>query len=156
MSDRVANNPAAQELHTNAYLALWQEELTGLTPRETELIILATGRAFGSGYEWQSHTPTALARGVDEEEIVALGEGDYDALSEKDAALVRYVTAVANMAVTDELHEDLARYYDDRTIVGILVLAGYYSLCAVVIDALGFSGDEAEDIGGWKIDDEAR
>lgn len=144
----LANNPEIQAFHTNAYLTLWQEATTGLTPRETELVILATGRAFGSEYEWASHTPTALAMGLTESELRSLAAGEFDELDERDAVLARYVTAVATMSVTDELHEEVAEHYDDRTIVGIQVLTGYYTLCAVVIDALGLEGADADDIGG--------
>lgn len=151
----LANNPEILELHTNAFLTLWQEEITGLTPKETELVILTTGRTLGETggqNEWDSHIQNAMTiGGWSRDEIVALATGDFDALGEKYAALARYVTAVQTMAVTDEIHEELAAHYDEETMIGILVLAGYYSLCAVVITALGIDpaepGEEYEDVG---------
>lgn len=147
----LANNPEVLRFHTNAFLSLWQEPLTGLSPRETELVILATGRAFGVRQEWDSHIQNALTVGLTREEVTALAAGDFDALEPSDAALARYVTAVAEMAVTDEIHDELADHYDDRTMIGILVLAGYYALCAVVIDALDIEpadpGPDYADVG---------
>lgn len=148
----LGHNPAVQEFHVNAYLSLWNEEVTGLTPRETELVILSTGLAFDSEYEWVSHTPTALAMGVTEEELIALRDGDFENLREKDAALVEYVLAVVDMNMTDALHERLADFYDERTIVGILALTGYYALCAIVIEGLGMAAADTEEIGGRAIE----
>lgn len=157
-TDRVlrslANNEEILVFHSNAFLSLWQEEMTGLTPKENELIILATGRAFGSiggQNEWDSHIQNALMVGWTPEEVTALAEGRFDDLDDKYATLARYATAVANMEVTDELHEELAQYYDHSTMIGILVLCGYYALCAVVIDGLGIDptepGEDYEDVG---------
>jgi hypothetical protein len=157
-TDRVlrglANNESILELHTNAFLSLWREDMTGLKPKENELVILMTGRAYGSiggQNEWDSHIQNAMTVGWEPEEIIALGEGNFDELDDKYAALARYVTAVANMEVTDQLHEDLSQYYDESTMIGILVLCGYYALCAKVIDGLGIDptepGEEYEDIG---------
>lgn len=147
----LASNPKILEFHTNAFLRLWKPELTGLEPRETELVILATGRAFGVRQEWNSHIQNAMTiGGWSRDEIEALASGEFDELGDKYAALARYATAVADMAVTDERHEALAQYYDDETITGILALCGYYALCAVVIDALGVEpadpGDEYRDV----------
>lgn len=133
----MAHNEPAHALHTEAYLSLWNGEKTGLVPRETELVIITSGRAHGAPHEWNSHIQNALTMGLSEEEIVAIADGEFDELPDNEAALARYVTAMANMEVTDELHDELAEHYDVRTIVGIQVLAGYYALCAVVIEAIG-------------------
>lgn len=147
----MANNPEILELHTNAFLDLWREEVTGLTSRETELVIMTVGRTFDSKNEWNSHLSNALGYGVTEDEVLALARGDFDELADKDSALVRYVEAVWEMSVTDELHDELAEHYDDRTIVGIQVLTGYYTLCAVVIDAFGVEeadpGEAPDELG---------
>jgi alkylhydroperoxidase family enzyme len=151
----LANNPGLLELHTNAFLSLWREDLTGLTPKETELVIMTTGRTLGSTggqNEWDSHVQNAMTiGGWTREELEALGKGDFDELGEKHGALARYVTAIQNMAVTDELHDEVAEHYDHETMIGILVLAGYYGLCAVVITALGIEpaepGEEYGDVG---------
>lgn len=149
----LANNMPLQKFHTNAYLTLWQEDVTGLTPVETELVILATGRALESAYEWNSHARTALEMGLTEQEIISISRGDFDELDEQLRALAQYVTAMMNFEVTDELHEMLAEYYDDRTIVGIQVLAGYYALCAFIIDALAIEADDSgEDFVGWELE----
>ena len=142
----LANNVDILRLHTNAFLDLWREELTGLSGRETELVILTVGRTFKSKNEWNSHLQNAVNQGVTEDELVALADMDLDRFPENEAALVRYVEAICEMAVTDELHQELSEHYDDRTVVGIDVLTGYYTLCAVVIDAL-IPEDEQADTG---------
>lgn len=140
----MANNREILELHTNAFLDLWREDLTGLSGRETELVILTIGRTTGSKNEWNSHLQNAVNQGITEDELVALANWDLATLPANEAVLVRYVAAMCDMAVTDDLHDELSEHYDDRTIVGIQVLTGYYMLCAVVIDAMLPEEDQAD------------
>lgn len=139
------NNPDVHEFHNNAFLTLWREDVTGLTPRETELVILGVVRSFESKLEWNVHAGTAVDVGVSEDDVVAIFDRSHDELAPKDAALLRYVTALANMNVTDRVHDELSEHYDDGTIVGIMQLAGFYALCALVIDAMGVRTAEPDE-----------
>lgn len=134
------NNPELHELHNRVFLTLWQENTTGLTPKETELVILSVARAFGprSGVlMWNSHSKNAVMVGWEEEEIAAIANGEFEALGDRHSILARYSTAVAHNEATDQLHDELAEYYEHRTIVGILLLSSYYVLCNHVITAVG-------------------
>ena len=139
------NNPAVHAFHNNAFLTLWREDVTGLTPRETELVILSTARGFGSHLEWNVHVGTAIDVGTTEDDVIAVFERDYSRLADRDAALVRYVAAFSEMATSDEVHDGLGEFYDDSTIVGVMELAGFYALCCLVIDAMGFETAPPDD-----------
>lgn len=144
----LGNNPELLTFHNNAFLSLWGN--TGLVERETELVVLTVARELESAYEWQHHIPRALAAGIDEDEIVAVYDDDLDRFDEEERALQRYVDAFVNQAVTDEIHDRLARFYDNATIVGIQVLSGYYALTALVIDAMDV--DIEDPFYGWRLE----
>lgn len=145
----LGNNPELLTFHNNAFLSLWGN--TGLEERETELTVLTVARELESAYEWQHHIPRAIAAGIDEAEIVAVYDEDLDGFDEKETALLRYVDRFVNQSVTDDVHDELARFYDNETIVGIQVLAGYYALTALVIDAMDV--DIEDPFFGWRLED---
>lgn len=147
----LGNNPELLTFHNNAFLSLWGN--TGLVERETELVVLTVARELDSAYEWQHHIPRATAAGIDEDEIVAIYDQKLNQFSEAEQALLRYADAFVNQTVTDEIHEDLSRHYENSTIVGIQVLAGYYALTALVIDAMDV--DLEDPFVGWRLEDQA-
>ncbi|MDX1744386.1 MAG: carboxymuconolactone decarboxylase family protein [Halobacteriales archaeon] len=130
------HNPEVHELYTNGFLTLWREEVTGLTPRQRELVILTVARYHECRVLWNVHLQMADSEGITHEEMEAVFDGHIDVLEADDALLVDYVIAVCDFEVTDELHARLADRFDERTIVGIIVLAGYYTLSSMAIDAL--------------------
>lgn len=145
----MGNNPELLAFHNNAFLALWGN--TGLEPRETELAVLVVASDLDSSYEWQHHYPRAESAGITDDEKIAIAEGRFDVFEGAERALIEYVKAFVNQAVTDEIHDDLAEYYSEETIVGIQVLAGYYALTALVIDAMDVEL-EAEEFVGWTLE----
>lgn len=131
------NNPAVHGFHNEAFLRLWRQDVTGLEPRETEFVVLTTARAFRSKLEWNVHVGTGVEAGIDEDDVVAIFDRDYDALEGADAALARYVTEFSAKEVTKPVHDALAGHFDERTVVGIMELAGFYALCCLLVDATG-------------------
>lgn len=129
-----ANNPpllkAAKE-----YVAVLKEA-TDIPMREFELAILSVARSLKSTYEWQQHNVLAPTRDVSESEIRAIGRGDVSRFSSREHAVIKYAAAVSQREVTDEAVDALGKYYDDRTIVGITVLASHYVETAYILDAL--------------------
>jgi len=61
-----------------------------LVDADRELVTLATGRAIGCGFVWESHLATAISAGVRQEAIAAL-EGDRRGLAEQERILVAFV-----------------------------------------------------------------
>ena len=143
----LANNSPLLDSFRKYFGYLWAE--SGLTEREREAVILAVARESGSTYEWHQHVRLGRAAGLDDEEIRAIGAGDLDALSGREALLVRYALATLRGDVDDDLFEAAVVEFDDSTLVGTALLAaGYYGL-ARVLDALDM--DLEEEFVGWDL-----
>jgi 4-carboxymuconolactone decarboxylase len=102
----------------------------------SELAILVTARVWASGFEWSHHVPIALACGVPQDVVTAIGHGQV--VRGVDAAM----QAVFDFAV--ELHRD-RRVSDatyDRALavlgqqacVDLVGVCGYYTLISMTIN----------------------
>lgn len=136
----IANNPDILEAFRTYNGAVWHD--SGLGDRERELVILSIAGEVPSRYEWHQHVRHGLAVGLSEAEIVAAGAGDADAFEGSESALVAYAHAFARGEVDDALHEALAEYADDATIVGAGALAAAYLGLAHLLDALNVEPEE--------------
>lgn len=146
----MGNNPELLEFHNNAFLALWGN--TGLSTRETELTVFTVARELESEYEWQHHLPRARSAGITDDEIIDVYEENLGGFDDNEVALLEYVDAFVNQKVDDDTHDELSRYYANDTIVGIQVLAGYYALTAMVIDAMDVETED--EFAGWMLENE--
>lgn len=135
----LANNPAMHDLHVQLACTLWSEERTGLTPKETELITIVTGRALDAEYEWQSHATVAMAMGFTRAEVASVGRNEFDALEEPYGTLATFVDAYARREMSDEIYEALLEHYSEYQASSVFMTAGFYVLCAYLIEALGVS-----------------
>lgn len=144
----LAKNPTVLDTFRSAISALW--DVPELTARKRELTILATASRARCRYEWHQHVRHALAVGLTESEIRAIGAGDLQLLFPEDAAVVGYVEAFVDGAVDDEIHETVATHVDKKTIVAVAVLAGMYLGLARVIDA--FCVETEEEFVGWRLE----
>lgn len=145
------NNPELAETHVEANVSMWTK--TELTPQEVESVILAVGRELESEYEWHDHVTAAIERaGMEKEEIVAIGRKETDSLPDKQRALVEYTYEYVDRKgdVSDETHATLASYYDNKRIVGIAMLAGYYVFIYHAASALALDLDE--EFVGWELE----
>jgi alkylhydroperoxidase family enzyme len=122
----------------------------GLSVAEQEYVILACAREIPSRYEWHNHVRIALNAGVDADAILAIADRDYDRFSGAHRALLEYVVAFLDGAVDDEAHAALAAEYDDATITGVCLFAGYWLMNARVVDALGVETEEP--FVGWDLE----
>lgn len=140
-------NPPILERFRAFGQAVWQE--SGLTARDRELVILTLACHADSAYEWHQHVRVALAEGLSPEEIRYVAEGQDEAFTDAEAALMSYVRSYADGDVSDADHEDLAEHYDNSTIVGIGSLVGMYLFIALLVDALDV--DVEEEFVGWDL-----
>src|SRR5215210_2513252 len=104
--DRIVSGPRGRiqgplraALHNAELADRWQAlgELlryrTTLTPRQSELAILVTGRACNSPFEWYAHRLEAEKVGIEPQVIEAiLAQVGPEGLSDDDAAIVSYAT----------------------------------------------------------------
>ena len=103
--------------------------------REREIVIDRVCARCGCAYEWGVHVAAfAGAAGFGEDEIAAtLVPADAAVWSEREALLMRMVDELHDTGtVGDTLWAQLAAHYDERQLLELLVLAGWYHLISFV------------------------
>lgn len=111
---------------------------TGLTPKMRELIILRVAKLANSEYEWAQHTVVALSTGVTQKQLDVITDFKKSSeFSDEEKAVLQYTDEVArNIAVTDQTFETLKKFYDEKRIVEVTLVVGYYGMLARIIEAL--------------------
>ena len=135
--------PLRAALHNAELADRWQAlgELlryyTTLTPRQSELAILVTGRACRSPFEWYAHRLEAEKVGIEPQVIEAiLAEATPSGLSEDDAVIVRYATELNRFnSVSDATYADALGRLGERRVVELTALVGYYTMVAMTLNA---------------------
>ncbi|NUB93745.1 carboxymuconolactone decarboxylase family protein [Haloterrigena sp. SYSU A121-1] len=123
------------------------------TPREEELIVLATARAYNAEYEWHQHVDLAHDAGISTAEIRAIGRDDFTQFSDDERALLRYTDAVASAEMTDDRYADVAAVYDSAQLVALQMFIGFYIGHSYVVRAETLSFEEGEFVG-WTPNDQ--
>jgi 4-carboxymuconolactone decarboxylase len=110
---------------------------TTLTPRQSELAILVTGRACNSPFEWYAHRLEAERVGIEPQVIEAiLAQVRPQGLSEDDAAIVSYATELNRFkSVSDATYADALARFGERRLVELTALVGYYTMVAMTLNA---------------------
>ena len=144
-----AHNPEVLEA-TLEYLNTLYEQVT---EREKELVILKVAHTKDAEYEWHQHVDIARDLGVTVAEMRAIGNERYAHFEDRERVLLEYTEAEVDGAVTDDLHDRLAEFYDEGQIVSLGLLVGFYSgLCDYIAAAdLPLEGGE---FVGWVPDEE--
>lgn len=148
----MGNNPPILKSYMLYGTTVWDE--CGLSAHDRELVILAIAKALGSTYEWEQHVDIGDDEGVTGAEMRAIGSGNLDYFDDATAALLEYAQAFARNEVTDGVHEALEAHFDDRTVVGVGMLASHYVATGCMLEAFGVPLEESEFVG-WEPSDEA-
>lgn len=135
--------PLRAALHSAALADRWQAlgELlrydTTLTPRQSELAILVTGRACNSPFEWYAHRLEAERAGIEPSVIEAiLAQNAPAGLSADDAVIVEYAAELNRLnSVTDATYADALSRLGERKVVELTALVGYYTMVAMTLNA---------------------
>jgi alkylhydroperoxidase family enzyme len=132
------------------FLALGTHLLRGdtLPPREREIVILRTGWACGSEYEFGQHTVIGRQAGLTDSEIARLADAGTGGWSPDDQALVNMVDELCTAnAVSDHTWAVLAGRWTDAELLELLVLTGYYRLVSGLLNSAGVALEA--DTPGW-------
>ncbi len=145
----MANNPELWRSYLRLGNGLWNQ--CGLDVPTRELVILRTSILHHSQYEWHQHVRIGRQAGLSNDKIVALHHWrDSELFSEAERALLGYVdTLAASDHPSADAHNDLARHYDNSTVVGVNLLTGFYGMTAKFLGAM-----EVETEGpfiGWQL-----
>lgn len=105
-----------------------------LADADRELVTVATGRAHGCTFVWESHQDAARAAGVDPDRIAAFGSGD---LSDRKRTLVSFVNELcSDGSVSQETFDAAAEIVGTTGVVELVVAVGYYTMLSYVMSAL--------------------
>jgi 4-carboxymuconolactone decarboxylase len=110
-----------------------------LSARDRELAILRTAWRCRSEYEWGQHVAIGRAVGLSADDIHRVLDGpDAPGWSAADAAVLRAADELHDDAcVSDSTWELLARQYDERQLIELIMLVGHYHLVAFTLNSLG-------------------
>ncbi len=101
--------------------------------RELVICVVATERA--CGFEWENHSPLALAAGVDEDTLQAV-EAQTEVANSNDAELVDFARELCRSgAVTAPTFEAVQGRLGEAGTVELAAIVGYYSMIALVLGA---------------------
>jgi 4-carboxymuconolactone decarboxylase len=109
-----------------------------MTIRERELAILRIGWLSQAPFEWGAHVEIAKRNGVTAQEIERLIEGSAaPGWGEQDRALVRAMEELhADSMIGDATWAQLEKFYSDKKLIEILILAGQYKTVAYYQNSL--------------------
>jgi uncharacterized peroxidase-related enzyme len=153
----VANSPCVARNALRLGNSLFSK--TELSPKLRELIIMRIARLCGCEYEWVQHRPLALQSGLTQVQLDTIGSwNESDAFSDDERAVLRYVDEVEkNIRVPDNVFQALRRYLDDRQIVELTLVIGWWGMLSRLFVPLEVELDEqsatstGDLIGGYDI-----
>jgi len=110
---------------------------TTLTPRQSELAILITGRLCRSPFEWYAHRPEAEKAGLPVDVIDAIFAGATPpAMSAEDSAVYHYALELNRYrSVSDKTYARALDLFGERTVVELTALVGYYTMVAMTLNS---------------------
>lgn len=124
-------------------VAAWTEFANAIrhdsrTPRALrELMILRTAQIARSEYEWAHHLRMARKAGVPEAQVAALaGWRDSNAFDVRQRAALALTEGVMACNVTDEVHAELKRHFNDAEFVELSLTAAFYAMVSRMLDAM--------------------
>ena len=135
--------PLRAALHSPELADRWQalgEFLrynTSLTPRQSELAILVTGRACQSPFEWYAHVAESLKAGIEQPIIDELLMQRVPAALTEEERLVVQVARELNEfnSIADATYAAALKRFGARTLVELTALVGYYTMVAMTLNA---------------------
>ena len=108
---------------------------SSLRDRDRELVTLATGRALGCAFVWESHLDAAGAAGVRAETIETL-ERDPSSLGTRERVLVSFVDELCgSTTVSEETFDAVRELLEPPEIIELATTVGYYTMLAFVMGA---------------------
>ncbi|HEX6263887.1 MAG TPA: carboxymuconolactone decarboxylase family protein [Actinomycetota bacterium] len=102
---------------------------------DRELVTLATGRAIGCSFVWESHLHAATVAGISEETIAML-QRDPDGLGERERLLVSFVDELCRTrTVSEATFVAVHRLLGVPAVVELALTVGYYTMLGSVMGA---------------------
>ncbi len=115
-----------------------------VTGRERELLILRTTWRCGCDFLWESHVRAGMKVGLSQEEAERTSVGpDASGWSALDAALLRATDELfTDACITDATWATLAGAFDEKQLIEIPMIVGFYLLNCFAVNSLGVQLDD--------------
>lgn len=127
-----------------------------LAPRDRELVILRVAWRTRSVYEWGQHVLIGADAGLDPDEIRAVTTSTpHDPWGPSDAALLTFTDELlAATDVSDPTWAAVAAFLDERQLLELVCLVGFYRMISGVLRAVGVQPETH--LPGWPEDADGR
>ena len=134
--------PLRAALHNAELADKWQalgallRYRTSLSPRQSELAILITGRACQSPFEWYAHCLEGQKAGIEVAILDALlAQTEPPDLSEDDRIIWCFSTELnQHKSVSDITYARALSRFGEKTVVELTALIGYYTMVAMTLN----------------------
>jgi alkylhydroperoxidase family enzyme len=105
---------------------------------DRELLILRVARNTGSEYEWGQHVKIVLDGGIDRATVDRVAAGpEADGWDERSRLLLCAADELrSGTAITDSTWAGLTAHLDERQLIELPLLVGYYTMVAYTLNAL--------------------
>ena len=108
-----------------------------------EIPILRVGHLMRAKYEVHQHERIAARVGMPAEKIAALRAPDLSAFGPAEAALIRFTDeVVGQVRASDPAFAELRRHFDERQVVELVLLIGYYQMTCTFLENLDIPIEE--------------
>jgi len=142
----LANAELAQAAQTLGRIARYE---TSLSPRESELVILATAQHHRSGTEWDIHVREARRVGLEEPFIATIAGGGTIESPPREAALHKFARQVLETSsASDDAYDAMVREFSETHAVETVAIIGYYGLVAQTLNVFQIPSPHNVDGGG--------
>lgn len=110
---------------------------SSLSPAVRELAIVLTAAHWDAPFEWWAHAPLAERAGIAPDAIAAIEKGDTPVFADEEHRLVHEacVALLDSGTLGGEMYSALEERLGRAAVVELLVLVGYYSTIAFVLNA---------------------
>jgi 4-carboxymuconolactone decarboxylase len=109
-----------------------------LPARERELLIVRIGHLCQSAYEQGQHVEFALRAGLTVDDLQRIAQGAAAGWNDTDAALIRAADEiVADQFISDAVWQALARAFDQRQLMDLVMTAAQYVQLATILNTFG-------------------
>lgn len=135
--------PLRAALHNAELADRWQalgallRYRTSLTPRQSEIAILVTGRACQSPFEWYAHRRESEKIGIEADILEALLAQTPPPFRAPEERLVYQFALELNQqrSVSDATYAATLEAFGERAVVELTALVGYYTMVAMTLNA---------------------
>jgi 4-carboxymuconolactone decarboxylase len=111
-------------------------------PRLSELAILITARAWSQNFEWHHHRPIAEKAGLRSDIVDAIASGRRpEAMAMDEAAIYDFLDELLRTRnVSDVTYRRVVGMFDEKGVIDLIGIHGYYSLLAMILNVTHTSG----------------